>query len=369
MIPVNEPVIGARERELVLQCLETGWISSDGPFVSQFEERFASSVGRKHGIAVTNGSAALDAAVSALGLQPGDEVIMPTFTIISCVTAILRANAVPVPVDCDAGTWNSTAQAVLAAVTPKTRAIMVVHIYGLPVDMDPILAFAKERGIAVVEDAAEAHGLTYKGRPCGSFGDVSTFSFYPNKHITTGEGGMIVTDDEKIAQKCRSLRNLGFNAKRRFVHEELGWNLRMTNLQAAMGLGQIERLEQAVAKKRAMGRRYRELLHDDNRLQLPLERTTGGENVYWVFGLVLSDANPFDATEMMRRLADKKIGTRPFFWPMHEQPVLNRMGLFKGASLPAAERIARRGFYIPSGLALTEGQMVEVAAAVKEVLA
>lgn len=368
MIPVNEPVIGQRERELVLECLDTGWISSDGPFVSQFETRFAELVGRKFGIAVMNGSAALDAAVSALGLQPGDEVILPTFTIISCAAAILRAGAVPVPVDCDSTTWNSTPEAVLAAVTPKTRAIMLVHIYGLPMDVDPILAFAKERGIAVVEDAAEAHGLTYKGRPCGSFGDVSTFSFYPNKHITTGEGGMILTDDPKIAEKCRSLRNLGFNAKRRFVHEELGWNLRITNLQAAMGLGQIEGLDAVVAKKRAMGRRYRELFAGDNRIQLPAEETVGAENIYWVFGMVLSDDLPFDAAEIMRRLCEKQIGTRPFFWPMHEQPVLRRMGLFEGVSCPVAERIARRGFYVPSGLALTDAQMEEVASAVKVAL-
>jgi perosamine synthetase len=369
MIPVNEPVIGKRERELVLECLDTGWISSDGPFVGQFEARFAQTVGRKHGIAVMNGSVALDAAVAALGLKAGDEVILPTFTIISCVTALLRAGAVPVPVDCDPDTWNSTPDAILAAVTAKTRAIMVVHIYGLPVDMDPILAFAEKHGIAVIEDAAEAHGLTYKGRPCGSFGDVSTFSFYPNKHVTTGEGGMIVTDNDDIAAKCRSLRNLGFNANRRFVHEELGWNFRMTNLKAALGLGQIERLEDVTARKRAMGKRYRELLAGENKLQLPAERSKGAENIYWVFGLVLSEAVPFDAAEVMRRLGKKKIGTRPFFWPMHEQPALRRMGLFQDLSRPVAENIARRGFYIPSGLALTDAQMVEVAAAVKEVLA
>lgn len=369
MIPVNEPVIGMRERELVLERLDTGWISSDGPFVCQFEARFAEVVGRKHAVAVMNGSVALDAAVSAIGLKPGDEVILPTFTIISCVAAILHAGAVPVPVDCDPYTWNSTPDAILEAVTPKTRAIMVVHIYGLPVDMDPILTFARERGIAVIEDAAEAHGLTYKGRPCGSLGDVSTFSFYPNKLVTTGEGGMIVTDDEKIARKCRSLRNLGFNSQRRFVHDELGWNFRMTNLQAALGLGQIERMDQSIAKKRAMGSRYRELLHGDHRLQLPLERTVGASNAYWVFGLVLSDTVPFDAAEMMRRLAAKQIGTRPFFWPMHEQPVLREMGYFNDVSLPMSECIARRGFYIPSGLALTEDQIVAVAAAVKETLA
>jgi perosamine synthetase len=235
-------------------------------------------------------------------------------------------------------------------------------------DMDPILAFAKERDIAVIEDAAEAHGLTYKGRPCGSLGDISTFSFYPNKHITTGEGGMIVTDDDALTEKCRSLRNLGFNPKRRFVHDELGWNFRMTNLQAALGLGQIERLGAHVAKKRAMGQRYRDLLAGEARLQLPAERSTGAENIYWVFGMVLNDSVPFDAQEMMQRLADRGIGTRPFFWGMHEQPVLRQRGMFEGVSLPVAERIARRGFYVPSGLALTDAQMVEVAKAVREAL-
>jgi perosamine synthetase len=367
-IPVNEPVIGQRERELVLECIDTGWISSDGPFVAEFEARFAALVGRKHAIAVMNGSVALDAAVAALGLQPGDEVVLPTFTIISCVTAILRAGAVPVPVDCDPNTWNSTPEAIFEAVTPKTKAIMLVHIYGLPMDADPILAFAKERGIAVIEDAAEAHGLTYKGRQCGSLGDVSTFSFYPNKHVTTGEGGMILTDDSKIAEKCRSFRNLGFNAKRRFVHEELGWNFRMTNLQAALGVGQIERLSDSVKKKRAMGAEYQRLLRGDNRLQLPKEHSEGAENIYWVFGLVLSDSIPFDAIEMMRRLDEKGIGTRPFFYPMHEQPVLKKMGFFKGVSCPHAERIARRGFYVPSGLAISNDQIAEVSRCVKEAL-
>jgi perosamine synthetase len=263
---------------------------------------------------------------------------------------------------------SATPEAIRAAATERTKAIMVVHIYGIPVDMNPVLAFASERGLKVVEDAAEAHGLTYRGRMCGSFGDVSTFSFYPNKHITTGEGGMIVTDDESIAARCRSLRNLGFNATRRFVHEELGWNFRMSNLQAALGLGQMERLEQTVAKKRWIGKRYRELLRDDKRLQLPQERAVGADNVYWVFGIVLTDAVPFDAAEMMRRLAVRKIGTRPFFWPMHEQPVFRRSGMFQGVSLPVSEGIARRGFYVPSGLALDDAQIEEVAAAVKESL-
>jgi perosamine synthetase len=254
-------------------------------------------------------------------------------------------------------------------ITPRTKAIMVVHIYGLPVDMDRVLALARRHGLKIIEDAAEMHGQTYKGRPCGSFGDISTFSFYPNKHITTGEGGMIVTDDPALAERCRSLRNLCFQPKRRFVHEELGWNFRFTNLQAALGLAQLERLDDHVRRKRAMGRRYTELLKDIPDLQLPLAAAEYAESIYWVYGLVLGDSYPFDAEEAMRRLAERKVGTRPFFWPMHEQPVFRRMGLFQGTSCPVAERLARRGFYIPSGLALTEGQMLAVAAAVHQVIA
>ena len=368
MIPVNTPVIGSRERELVLECLDSGWISSDGPFVARFEQEFAAFLGRKHAVAVTNGSAALDAAVASLELAPGDEIILPTFTIISCATAILRAGAVPVPVDCDPHTWNCTPEQIIAAVTPKTRAIMVVHIYGLLTDMDPVLEFARERGIAVIEDAAEAHGLTYRGRQAGTLGDISTFSFYPNKHVTTGEGGMVVTDDGRLADKLRSLRNLGFNNQRRFVHYELGWNLRMTNLQAALGIGQLERLPQSVERKRAIGSLYQQLLGNSDRILLPQTRVEGAENIYWVFGMVLSDRVPFDAQEMMKRLTAKGIGTRPFFWPIHEQPVLRNMGYFSEVTCPAAENIARRGFYVPSGLALTDAQIEEVAQAVQECL-
>lgn len=360
-IPVNTPLLDGNERKYLLECLDTGWISSEGPFIKKFEEQFAAKVGRKYGIAVSNGSVALDAAVVALGLGAGDEVILPSFTIISCAAAIVRAGAVPVAVDSDPQTWNMTAETVAAAITPRTRAIMVVHIYGLPVDMDPILQLASKHGLKIIEDAAEMHGQTYKGRPCGSFGEISTFSFYPNKHITTGEGGMMVTDDPVLAEKCRSLRNLCFQAKKRFVHEELGWNFRMTNLQAALGVAQLETLDAHVVKKRATGHRYDELFRGLPDMQLPLARTDYAENIYWVYGLVLGDTHPFDADEAMRRLGVEKIGTRPFFWPMHEQPVFQKMGLFKGAHCPVAERLARRGFYVPSGLGLTTDEQVVVA--------
>lgn len=367
-IPVNEPLLDGGESKLLNECLDTGWISSEGPLVKLFEERLAAVVDRKYGIAVSNGSAALEVAVKALDLGPGDEVIIPTFTIISCVAAVIRAGAKPVLVDCDPYTWNMVPEQVAERITSRTKAIMVVHIYGLPVDMNPILVLAHKWGLKVIEDAAEMLGQTYDARACGSFGDISIFSFYPNKHVTTGEGGMIVTDDPILAERCRSLRNLCFKPERRFVHEELGWNFRMTNLQAALGVAQLERLSEFVRTKKLMGFRYRQLLQGTPGLILPCEKTNLADNIYWVFGVVLDDGVSFDACEAMQRLGMAGVGTRPFFWPMHEQPVLRKMGLFLGESYPVAERIARRGFYIPSGLALTSKQIEWSATALRELL-
>jgi len=366
-IPVNQPLLDGKERQYLNECIDQGWISSEGPFVKRFEQEFAARVGRKYAIAVSNGSVALDAAVVALGIGAGDEVILPTFTIISCAAAIVRAGAIPVVVDSEPDTWNMVAADIEGKITPKTKAIMVVHIYGLPVDMTPIVALAEKYGLHIIEDAAEMHGQTYKNQPCGSFGDISTFSFYPNKHITTGEGGMIVTDSEALAERCQSLRNLCFQPTRRFVHEELGWNLRMTNLQAALGLAQLERLDEFVIRKRQMGKRYTELLADVPGIELPLVSKEYAHNIYWVYGLVLKEEISFDAAEAMKRLGEQKIGTRPFFWPMHEQPVFRKMGMFLGESYPIAERLARRGFYIPSGLALTTEQIERVAMTVREI--
>lgn len=368
MIPVNEPLLNGNESKYLLECIETGWISSEGPFITRFEREFAASVSRRHAIAVANGSMALDAGMMALGLEEGSEVILPSFTIISCAAAIVRAGCVPVAVDSDPLTWNIDPTKIEAAITPKTRAIMVVHIYGLPCDMAAINEIARRHNLKIIEDAAEMHGQTYNGQPCGSFGDVSIFSFYPNKHITTGEGGMIVTDSDAIADRCRGLRNLCFLPARRFVHEELGWNMRMTNMQAALGCAQLERLPEFVERKRAMGSLYTELLQDLPGIQLPLAETSYARNIYWVYGIVLKDVIDFDAAEAMKRLAAKGVGCRPFFWPMHEQPVLQKMGFFRDVDLPVAARLARRGFYIPSGLALREDQIREVASIVAEVI-
>lgn len=368
MIPVNEPLLDGNEKRYLQECIETGWISSEGPFVSRFESEFAARVGRKHGIAVANGSMALDAAMVALDLEPGSEVLMPSFTIISCAAAIVRAGCVPVVVDANPMTWNMDANQIEQLVTERTRAIMVVHIFGLPCDMVPILDIAQRYDLKVVEDAAEAHGQVCYGRACGSFGDLSVFSFYPNKHVTTGEGGMIVTDNDDLALACRRLRNLCFIPERRFVHDQLGWNMRMTNMQAALGVAQLERLDEFVSRKIRMGRMYAELLKDMVNIHLPLSTTGYADNIYWVFGIVLDEALDFDAVEAMQRLGKRGVGTRPFFWPMHEQPVLRKMGLFSGVSCPVSERLARRGFYVPSGIALKDEQIYRVADMVREVL-
>lgn len=368
-IPVNEPLLDGNEKRYVLECIETGWISSEGPFVTAFEEKFARRVGRKHGIALCNGTAALDAAIEAVGIGPGDEVILPAFTIISCIAQIVRNGARPVLIDSDPHTWNMDVRQIEAKITPRTKAIMVVHIYGLPVDMDPVLEIAKRHRLKVIEDAAEMHGQTYKGRPCGSFGDISVFSFYANKHITTGEGGMIVTDDQLLAETCRSLRNLCFQPQKRFVHERLGWNMRITNLQAALGVAQLERLDEFVQRKRSMGARYTELLQDLSGVQLPLARTEYSDNIYWVYGIVLDEKRELAADAICSKLGAEGIGTRPFFYPMHLQPVLRSAGLFAGEKYPVAERLYRQGFYIPSGLGLKPGQIEHVAATVRRVLA
>ncbi len=368
MIPVSRPLFGEQEKRNLVECIDTGWISSEGPFVSRFETLFQNACDRRHGVAVCNGSAALDLALSALQLDEGDEVILPSFTIISCVQAVLRAGAIPVPIDCDAETWTIKAEDVARAITRRTRAVLVVHIYGLPCDMDPILDLARRHELFVIEDAAEAHGLHYHGRACGGFGDVSTFSFYSNKLVTTGEGGLVLTDDEAIASRLRSRRNLCFQPGKRFVHEDLGWNMRMSNLQAAVGCAQMERLPKVVERKRAIGERYQSLLAGVPGIQLPRGRTRYAKNGYWVFGVVLDASVAGDAASVMAGLAAQGVAARPFFWPLHEQPVLKRMGLFEGMHLPVSERLARRGFYIPSGPAISDAEQDTVAAALKRVV-
>jgi perosamine synthetase len=367
VIPVSEPLLDERALAYVQEAARSGWISSEGRFIGEFERAWSQYCGVAHGVAVCNGTVALELAMAALALPAGSEVILPSFTIISCVAAVLRTGCRPVLVDCKPDTWCLDVAEVERKITGQTRAIMPVHIYGHMADMTPLMELARKNGLVVVEDAAEAHGAEYTGSRAGRFGAIGCFSFYANKIVTTGEGGMLVTDDAKLAERARSLRNLCFRRDQRFLHTELGYNFRMTNLQAAIGLAQIERIDDHLSRKRRMAALYNERLREIDGLILPVE-LPGVKNVYWVYGVVLDETVPFDARVFAARLKEQGVDTRPFFLGMHEQPVLRERGLFAGESYPVTERIARRGLYLPSGLNLSEAEIDTVCSVVRNCL-
>ena len=367
-VPVNEPYLFGNEKKYLLKCLKDGFVSSSGRFVKKFEEKFAKRVNRKFAISVSNGTAALQLAFEALNLKKNDEVILPSFTIISCILPVIRCGAKPILIDSDPITWNMDVNKLEEKITSRTKAIIAPHIYGLPIDMDSLLKITRKYKLKVIEDSAEVLGLKYKGKECGSFGDVSTFSFYANKHITTGEGGMIVTNDKKIAKKCRSLRNLSFNNKRRFLHHELGWNYRFTNIQSAVGLAQLEKLNRFVIKKRNIGKIYNKGLSKIKIFNIPLEKKEYAKNIYWVYGLVLKKKSPIKLETLMKKLRKEGVETRNFFWPLHEQPILKKMGFFKKIKLPVAEHISRNGLYLPSGLSISASQQKYVINKIKKII-
>ena len=364
MIPVTRVDLGGNEAKYLQECIDTGWISSEGPFVRRFEADLCALTGQRHGIAVANGSVALDLALSVIGLQPGDEVVMPDFTIISCASAVVRAGATPVFVDAEPATWNMDPAQIEARISPRTRAIMVVHIYGLPSNMPAIRKIADDHGLLVIEDAAEAHGQALGGTRCGGFGDVSTFSFYANKHVSCGEGGMVLTSSDELAARAIQMRNLGFDPNRRFYHESLGWNYRMTNLQAAVGCAQLERLDVTISRKREIGLQYRSGLADMP-LQFAPDNWLGADNHYWVVGAVLDDSAPFDAVGLAQLLRERGVDTRPFFWPMSEQPILEQFAGGRVYDHRVASRIARRGLYFPAGTGITDEEVAIVCEEVK----
>jgi perosamine synthetase len=366
-IPVNTPLITKTDIAAVEECLAQGWISGEGPIVEKFERVVAKNSERQFGVAVANGTLAIDLALEAIGISKGDEVILPSFTIISCISYLLRIGAVPVFVDSDETTWNIDVGQIESRVTSNTKAILIPHIYGLPAEMDKILSIAVKYGLQVIEDAAESHGLKYKDRQCGSFGVISTFSFYANKNITTGEGGMVLTDDPVLAKKVKDLRNLNFRENERFVNDELGYNYRISSLQAALGTSQMARIDEIITRRKAIAEFYRAEFFEIENIQLPTAKTDYAENIYWVFGILLTNKLQGKAKEFQSFLAEKNIGTRPFFQPLHRQPVLEKYGLKNQIALPVAEDLGKSGFYIPNGLGLNDSQIEKVAEVVKEV--
>ncbi|MBM4269844.1 MAG: DegT/DnrJ/EryC1/StrS family aminotransferase [Deltaproteobacteria bacterium] len=366
IIPVCEPDLSGNEERYVLECVRTNWISSAGAFITRFEKRFAEFCGTKHAVACTSGTAALQLAFYTLGIGPGDEVVMPTFTMVATPNTARHCGATPVFVDSEPHTWNMDVTKLAAAITPRTKAIVPVHTYGHPVDMDPLLELARSRGILVVEDAAEAHGATYKGRTIGGLGDAACFSFYANKIITTGEGGMITTDDDDLATKARNIRDHAFSKERHFWHRAVGHNFRMTNLQAAVGVAQMERVDSLVQRRIDNAKRYNGHLKDVRGITLP-PADANVRNVYWMYSILVGDEFGASRDELRRHLAENAIETRTFFIPMHLQPIYYRPE-YRGA-FPVAEMLCRRGFYLPSAPTLTADQIDFICDKIREAAA
>ncbi|RMG06810.1 MAG: DegT/DnrJ/EryC1/StrS family aminotransferase [Planctomycetota bacterium] len=363
-LPVYAPMLDGREEDYVVDCVRTGWISSQGAYVRRFEEGFAAWCGARHGVAVVNCTAALHLALLALGIGPGDEVIIPDFTLIASANTTLLAGATPVAVDVEEDTWCLDPKKVAAAIGPRTRAIMAVHMYGHPADLRALRALCAEHDLRLIVDAAQAHGVEIDGERAGALGDVTCYSFYANKVLTTGEGGMVLTDDDALAERVRLLRNQAFREPR-FFHTERGFNYRLTNLQAAVGVAQLERADAIVAAKRDLAARYLPRLARIEGLQLPVERPWA-KSVYWMIGVVLGPEHP-PRDEVRARLQARGIGTRAFFHPMSAQPALEG-SLRVPAQAPVSTRIGARGLYLPSSPGLGEGEVERVVAALEEAL-
>jgi len=362
-IPVCEPTQWGNEKKYVKKCMDTNWISSKGEFIEKFESTFAKKVGAKYGVGVLNGTVALHLALAALDIGPGDEVIIPTFTMIATPNSVRYTGAKPVLVDSELKTWNIDPSKIEEKITKRTKAIMPVHTYGHPCDMDAIMKIARKHGLYVVEDAAEAHGAIYKGRKIGSIGDAACFSFYANKIITTGEGGMVTTNDKKLAEKMQLLKNHAFSHERHFWHKLLGFNYRMTNIQAAIGLAQTENFERLSNKRIENAMLYNSLLKEIEEITLP-PSTRGMKNVYWMYGILLKNWSRVTRDTLRYELANRGIETRTFFIPIHRQPVYE--GWFKG-NYPNSEYLCTNGLYLPSSTSLTEKQVRYVAGTIKEI--
>lgn len=366
MIPVNAPLITGDAKTLVAKALSEGWISSAGPYVEKFEQAFAKYLGVKHAIAVNTGTAALHIALLSAGIGPGDEVIVPAFTMAASWMAVMYTGAKPVFVDVDPKTFTLDPSLIESALTSKTKAIMPVHIYGHPADLDPIVKLAKQHGLIVIEDAAEAHGATYRGQLVGGIGDINAFSFYANKIITTGEGGMVTTDNDALAVRARSLKDLSHSPQKRFIHDELGYNYRLTSLQAALGIGQLKHVQEFLDIKQHLAELYHQQLSVLPGLTLPIVRPWG-THVYWMYAILISEKQfGLNKDAFRAKLLEKGVDTRDFFYAPADQPVLQKAGL-SGGSFPVTEQLAVTGCYLPSGLALTDDQISEVCETIKSI--
>ena len=367
IFPVSKPFITKKDIFAVNKTLKSGWISSSGVETKKFESEFSKFVDRKYSITVANGTAALEIAVKALGIKKDDEVLIPNFTIISNALAVIRQQAKPVLIDCDLENWNVKIEDIEKKITKKTKAIIVTHIYSFPNDMDKILMICKKHNILIIEDAAEVLGLSYKNKKCGSFGDLSTFSFYANKQVTTGEGGMISVNSEKLYKKCNSLKNLCFGKINRFNHDDLGWNYRLTNIQAALGLSQLKNIKNTIRKKMEIGNYYYEKLKFNNNIQILPPFNSFSKNIYWVVGILIKNKK-MTALNLSKKLLKFGIETRPFFWPMHQQSIFKKLKLFKNQNYPNSTYISKYGLYLPSYFLLKKREINKISNVINKIL-
>jgi perosamine synthetase len=338
-----------------------------GSYIDRFEEEFAAYIGVQYATTVTNGTAALHLALASCNIGPGDEIIIPDQTIISCAFAALYVGATPVLADVDPQTGNIALDKIESYITPKTKAIMVVHLFGNPVAMDIVVAIAKKHNLLVIEDTAQAHGAVYKGVKAGAWGDIATFSFYANKTLTTGEGGMVVTNNKDFYEKAHTMKNLSHKPGKRFYHEMVGYNYRMTNLQAALGLAHLREIDTYLEKKEWMAKLYEQHLKKNAFLELP-QPNKEGRNTYWMYNVLLKENSPLSRDTLLERLKTKGVDTRTYFYPLHSQPVLQHKAKYTLSDLQTSIQIAEKGFYLPSGLAITEQQIFAVCKAVEECL-
>lgn len=366
-IPVNKPLITYKNAKDVYKTLKSGWVSSDGPQVSEFEKKLSRKIGLKYGIAVSNGTAALEIALKSLNLKKDDEVIIPNFTIVSTLLAVIRNELVPVLIDCKIDDWNMQLDEIKKKITKKTKCIIATHIYGFPCEIEKIVNFGKKNKIFVLEDAAEMLGhKNFKGKYYGSFGNISIFSFYANKHITTGEGGMILTNDFNLANKCRSYRNLCFGyGHERFQHIGVGWNYRISNIQASLGLSQLKELDKIIIKKKKVGKIYYNFLKNCKKIYIQPPKKNSSQNVYWVVGII--NKSNIDTRKIMNKLHAKGIQTRPFFTPMSKQKVFKKI-FKKKIKLINSEKIYRKGFYLPSSINLKFNEIKFICDVLKKII-
>lgn len=365
-INVSEPSLSKLEERYVKDALKSGFISgTTGRYIKEFEEGFAKFCRTEFSVSCNSGTAALQLAVRTAGIKEGDEVIVPTFTSIATILCVIYAGATPVLIDSRKDTWCMDESLLESKITHRTKAVMPVHIYGHPVKMDTVMKIAKKHSLIVIEDAAEAHGGMFDGKPVGSIGQMGCFSFYGNKILTTGEGGMVTTSNAEYAAKMRSLRNLAFGDAKRYIHTDLGYNYRMTNIQAAIGLGQLQRADELISKKRAMAATYNKALAEVKGVHTPVE-LPWAKNVYWMYGILLDERFRMGRDQLMAALYERGIDTRSFFVPLHKLPMFHALGLFKEDSHPVSEMLGRNGLYLPSGANLKKSEILYICKTIKD---